>query len=73
MCSEPRLVSVFLPASLFEIASHQDWLPTFLAAVGVPDISQRLLEGRAVGDRTYYISATTGTSRRLGWATGKLF
>jgi arylsulfatase A-like enzyme len=32
--------------------SHQDWLSTFLAAAGEPDINQKLLEGHQVGDRT---------------------
>ncbi|MEP3601053.1 MAG: arylsulfatase [Stappiaceae bacterium] len=28
-----------------EIVHHMDWLPTFLAAAGVPDIKEQLLEG----------------------------
>ena len=38
-----------------DVASHQDWLPTFLAAAGDQDISAKLLEGHKVGDRTYKV------------------
>lgn len=55
--------------------SHQDWLPTLLAAAGVPDIKQKLLKGHAAGGRTYrvhidgynmlpYLSGTTDHSER---------
>jgi arylsulfatase len=37
------------------IGSHQDWLPTFLAAAGDPDITQKLLDGYQVGDRNYHV------------------
>ncbi len=38
------------PGSVFNgIVSHQDWLPTFLAAAGEPDIKAKLLEGYTVG------------------------
>ena len=42
------------------IVSHQDWLPTFLAAAGEPDIKEKLLNGYKVGDKTYQ-----GPHRRL--------
>lgn len=34
-----------------EVVHHMDWLPTFLAAAGAPDIKERLLEGgvQAIG------------------------
>jgi arylsulfatase A-like enzyme len=35
------------------VMSHEDWLPTFLAAAGVPDIKQQLLRGYKVGDKTF--------------------
>ncbi len=38
-----------------EIVSHLDWLPTFLAMAGDPDIKEKLLEGYAVGDMTYKV------------------
>jgi len=38
-----------------EIASHTDWVPTLLAAVGVPDIKEKLLDGQEAGPRTYTV------------------
>jgi arylsulfatase len=40
---------------LNDIASHQDWLPTFLAAAGEPDITENLRKGHKVGDKTYKV------------------
>ncbi len=37
------------------IASHTDWVPTLMAAVGDPDIKQKLLEGHRAGDLTYKV------------------
>ena len=36
-----------------EIFSHEDMLPTLLAAAGVPDVKDRLLKGMKVGDKTF--------------------
>jgi hypothetical protein len=38
-----------------EIVSHQDWVPTLMAAVGDPDIKEKLLEGHTAGNRTYKV------------------
>ena len=38
-----------------EIFSHQDMLPTLLAAAGEPDISAKLKKGLKVGKRTYKV------------------
>jgi len=38
-----------------EIISHLDWLPTFLAAVGVPDVAEQLKKGMKVGDTTFKV------------------
>jgi arylsulfatase A-like enzyme len=38
-----------------EIVSHLDWLPTFLAAAGEPDIKQKLLEGHEAADKTFKV------------------
>jgi arylsulfatase A-like enzyme len=35
------------------IVSHQDWLPTLLAAAGDPDVSKKLLTGHKVGNKTF--------------------
>ncbi|MEJ2140357.1 MAG: arylsulfatase [Gammaproteobacteria bacterium] len=34
-----------------EIISHEDWVPTLMAAVGRPDVKEELLEGRPVNGR----------------------
>jgi arylsulfatase A-like enzyme len=38
-----------------EIIQHHDWLPTFLAAAGEPDIVEKLKAGHAIGDTTYKV------------------
>ena len=38
-----------------EIVSHMDWIPTFLAGVGEPDVKEDLLAGKAVGDKTFKV------------------
>jgi len=37
------------------IVSHQDWLPTLLAAAGEPDIAAKLREGHKAGDGTFKV------------------
>ena len=34
---------------------HQDWLATFLAAVGEPDIKEKLFNGHKIGNKTYKV------------------
>ena len=38
-----------------EIMSHLDWMPTLLAAAGMPDIKEKLLSGYKAGDMTYKV------------------
>ncbi|OPY29273.1 MAG: Sulfatase [Methanocella sp. PtaU1.Bin125] len=38
-----------------EIVSHLDWLPTFLAAAGEPDIKKKLLKGHKAGKKTFKV------------------
>jgi arylsulfatase A-like enzyme len=38
-----------------EIIQHHDWLPTFLAAAGEPDIVDKLKAGHTIGDKTYKV------------------
>ena len=38
-----------------EIVQHHDWLPTFLAAAGEPDIVEKLKAGHEVGDKTFKV------------------
>jgi arylsulfatase A-like enzyme len=40
---------------LNDIVTLQDFLPTFLAAAGVPDIKEKLLEGHQAGDKTFKV------------------
>jgi arylsulfatase len=37
------------------IYSHEDMLPTLMAAAGVPDVKEQLLKGKKVGDKTYKV------------------
>ena len=37
------------------IVTHQDWLATFLAAAGDPDIKEKLLAGHKIGNKTYSV------------------
>ena len=45
------------PGVLNDIVSHQDWLPTLLAAAGEPDIVAKLRGGYAAGDKTFKVCA----------------
>ena len=38
-----------------EIVSHQDWVPTLMAAAGEPDIKAKLLEGHRANGRKYNV------------------
>src|SRR4029434_9306615 len=40
---------------LNDIFSHEDMLPTLLAAAGVPDVKEKLLKGMAVGNKTFKV------------------
>jgi arylsulfatase len=50
------------------IVSHQDWLPTLLAAAGEPDIKGKLLAGHKAGARTF--SAHMDGFNMLPYLTG---
>ncbi len=38
-----------------EIISHMDWIPTFLAGAGEPNVKEELLDGKVVGDKTFRV------------------
>jgi arylsulfatase A-like enzyme len=38
-----------------EIIQHHDWLPTFLAAAGDPDIVEKLKKGHKAGDKSFKV------------------
>lgn len=49
-----RWPGVIKPGAVInEITSAEDWLPTFLAAAGVPDIKEKLLKGYQVGAKNF--------------------
>jgi len=37
------------------VVSHQDWLPTLLAAAGEPDINEKLLKGHQAGAKNFKV------------------
>ena len=51
-----RWPGVIKPATVVnDITSHEDWLPTLLAAAGVPDVKEKLLAGYKAGDSTFKV------------------
>jgi arylsulfatase A-like enzyme len=38
-----------------EVIAHNDWLPTFLAAAGEPNIKEKLLKGYKAGNKTFKV------------------
>jgi arylsulfatase len=38
-----------------DIISHLDWMPTLLAAAGVPDVKEKLLQGYKAGNKTFKV------------------
>ena len=38
-----------------DIFSGEDWLPTFLAGAGIPDIKEKLMKGHQAGGKTYKV------------------
>ncbi len=51
------------------IVSHQDWLPTLLAAAGLPDVKERLLHGHQAGDKNFEVHLDG--YNMLPWFTGE--
>ena len=51
-----RWPGVIKPGTVFnDIFSHEDMLPTLLAAAGVPDVKEQLLKGMKVGNKTFKV------------------
>jgi arylsulfatase A-like enzyme len=51
-----RWPGVVKPGTRFtEIFAGEDWMPTFLAAAGVPDIKEKLLTGHKAGDKSFKV------------------
>ena len=48
------LIGKFLKGRVInDIVSHEDWLPTLLAAAGEPNVKEKLLKGYKAGDKTF--------------------
>src|ERR1035438_2041296 len=56
-----------------DIASHEDWTPTFLAAAGVPDVKDQLLKGYKGVDQTFkvHLDAYNMTDLLSGKGSGR--
>jgi arylsulfatase len=51
-----RWLGVVKPGTRFtDIVAGEDWLPTLVAAAGVPDIKEKLLLGHTTGDKTFKV------------------
>ena len=51
-----RWPGVIKPGTVInDIFSHQDWLPTLLAAVGEPDIKEKLMKGHKANGKTFKV------------------
>jgi arylsulfatase len=49
-----RWPGVIKPGTVYNnIISHEDWMPTLLAAAGDPDVVQKVADGYKVGDKTF--------------------
>jgi len=56
-----------------DIFSHEDWLPTLLAAVGEPDVKEKLLKGHRAGGKTFkaHIDGYNQLDALMGKGPGK--
>ena len=51
-----RWPGVVKPGSICnEVISHMDWMPTLLAAAGMPDIKEKLMKGYQAGSKTFKV------------------
>ena len=51
-----RWPGVIKPGTIFnDIVAHEDWIPTLLAAAGIPDVKEKLLKGYKVGSKTFKV------------------
>jgi arylsulfatase A-like enzyme len=48
-----------------DITSHEDWVPTLVAAAGDPEIAQKLLAGHQAGDKTFQVHLDGYDQREL--------
>jgi arylsulfatase len=51
-----RWPGVIKPGAIInDIVSHEDWTPTLVAAAGVPDIKEKLIQGYQAGEKTFKV------------------
>ncbi len=51
-----RWPDVIKPGTVYnDIFSHEDMMPTLLAAAGIPDVKQKLLKGYRIGKKTFKV------------------
>jgi arylsulfatase A-like enzyme len=51
-----RWPGVIKPGTIInDIASHEDWTPTLVAAAGIPDIKEKLTQGYQAGDKAFKV------------------
>ena len=51
-----RWPGVIKPGTIVnDIGAHEDMLPTLLAAAGDPNVTEELLKGKQIGDKTYKV------------------
>jgi arylsulfatase A-like enzyme len=51
-----RWPGVIKPGTIVnDVMSNEDWLPTFLAAAGDPDVKEKLVKGTKAGDKTFKV------------------
>jgi arylsulfatase A-like enzyme len=51
-----RWPGVIRPGTIInDIASHEDWTPTLMAAAGIPDVKEKLTQGYRAGDKTFKV------------------
>ena len=49
-----RWPGVIQPGTVYNaVMAHEDWMPTFIAAAGDPDVTQKLLAGFTTGGKTF--------------------
>jgi arylsulfatase len=51
-----RWPGVVQPGTVFnDVVAHEDWIPTLMAAVGEPDVTEKLKGGAQVGGKTFKV------------------
>jgi arylsulfatase A-like enzyme len=51
-----RWPGIIKPGTIInDIVSHEDWMPTLIAAAGIPDIKEKLTQGYQAGDKNFKV------------------